>query len=141
VILQLDAAPPQILWGVDTPIPDGGPVLVSASNPVPLGQAVTLMVYGLSSTSGALPGAGAVWMNIGGAIYPVSSVTRVPADPKSTAAPGDLAYVSLVIPTTLVLDSTVSKPSVPLMVGTGTRLSAPYSLFLAPALPPPTAKP
>jgi hypothetical protein len=141
VILQLDPAPPLILWGVDTPVPTGGPVLVTASNPVPLGQSVTLMVYGLSSPSGALPGAGAVWMNIGGAIYPVSSVTRVPADPKSTAPPSDLAYVSLVVPTTLVLDSTVSNPSVPLMVGTGTRLSAAYSLFIAPALPPPAAKP
>jgi hypothetical protein len=137
VILQLDPPPPLILWGVDTPVPAGGPVLVSASNPVPLGQSVTLMVYGLSSASGVLPGAGTVWMNIGGAIYPVSSVTRVPADPNSTAPPPDLAYVSFVVPTTLVLDPAVSNPSVPVMVGTGTRLSGAYALFIAPALPPP----
>ena len=138
VILQLDSAPPLILWGVDTPIPDGGPVLVSASNPAPLGESVTLMVYGLSSPSGVLPSAGAVWLNIGGAIYPATTVTRVPADPNSTAPPSDLAYVSFIAPPTLVLDPTVSSPSVPVMVGTGTRLSAPYSLFIAPAPPPAT---
>jgi len=136
VMLQLDPAPPLILWGVDTPVPSGGPVLVSASNPVPLGQSMTLMVYGLSSTSGVLPGPGAVWMNIAGAIYPVTAVTRVPADPNSTAPPSDLAYVSFAVPTALVLDPTVSNPNVPAMVGTGTRLSGAYSLFIAPALPP-----
>jgi len=139
VMLQLDPAPPQILWGVDTPVPDGGPVLVSASNPVPPGQSVILMVYGLSSTSGVLPGVGAVWMNIGGAIYPAASVTRVPADPNSTAPPSDLAYVSFVVPTTLVPDPAVSNPSVPVMVGTGTRLSGAYTLFIPPALPSPPA--
>jgi len=137
VILQLDLAPPLILWGVDTPVPAAGPVLVSASNPVPLGQSVTLMVYGLSSPSGVLPGAGAVWMNIGGAIYPAAAVTRVPADPNSTAPPTDLAYVSFVVPATLVLDPTVSNPTTPVMVGTSTRLSAAYSLFIAPKPPPP----
>jgi len=137
VILQLDLAPPLILWGVDTPVPDADPVLVSASNPVPLGQSVTLMVYGLSSASGVLSGAGAVWMNIGGAIYPAAAVTRVPANPNSTAPPTDLAYVSFVVPTTLVLDPTVSNPTTPVMVGTSTRLSAAYSLFIAPAPPPP----
>ena len=137
VILQLDPPPPLILWGVDTPVPDGGPVLLSASNPAPLGQNVTVMVYGLSSPSGVLPAASAVWMNIGGAIYPAAAVTRVPADPNSTAPPADLAYVSFVVPTTLVLDPTVSNPSVPAMVGTDTRLSGAYTLFIAPALPPP----
>jgi hypothetical protein len=139
VILQLDSAPPLILWSVDTPVPNGGPVLVSASNPVPLGESLTLMVYGLSSPSGALPGAGVTWVNIGGAIYPVTAVTRVPADPNSTSPPPDLAYVSLVVPATLVLDPTMSNPNVPVMVGTGTRLSAAYSLFIAPAPPPPPA--
>src|SRR6185295_1938351 len=136
VILQLDPPPPLILWGVDTPVPDAGPVLVSASNPVPLGQGVIVMVYGLSSIGGALPAPGAVWMNIAGANYPVTAGTRVPADPNSTAPPPDLAYVSFVVPSTLVLDPAVSNPSVPAMVGTGTRLSGAYSLFIAPALPP-----
>jgi hypothetical protein len=137
VILQLDPAPPLILWGVDTPVAGGGPVLLSASNPVPLGQNVVLLLYGLSSPNGVLPAAGAVWMNIGGINYPVTAVTRVPADPNSTAPPPDYAYVSFVVPSTLVLDPAVSNPTVPVMVGTGTRLSAAYSLFIAPAPPPP----
>ncbi|MEO8050116.1 MAG: matrixin family metalloprotease [Acidobacteriota bacterium] len=142
VILQLDPAPPLILWGVDTPVVGGGPVLLSASNPAPLGGSVVVMVYGLSSPSGVLPSADAVWMNIEGVIYPVTAVTQVPADPNSTAPPPDLAYVSFVVPATLVLDPTVSNPAVPVMVGTGTRQSGAYSLFLAPALPPPvTAAP
>jgi hypothetical protein len=143
VILQLDAAPPLILWSVDTPVAGANPVLISASNPAPLGASVTMMAYGLSSPSGVLPPAGAVWLSIGGAIYPVNAVTRVPADPNSTAPPGDLAYVSFTVPTTLVLDPTVSNPSVPVMVGTGTRLSGAYSLFIAPAppAPPPATTP
>jgi hypothetical protein len=137
VILQLDPPPPFILWGIDTPLPAGGPVLLNATNPAPLGTPVVLMLYGLSSPSGVLPAGGAVWMNIAGTNYPVTAVTRVPADPKSTAPPPDLAYVSFVVPTTLTLDPAVSNPAVPLMVGTGTRLSAAYSLYIAPALPPP----
>jgi hypothetical protein len=137
VILQLDPAPPLILWGVDTPVANSAPALVSASNPAALGESVTLMVYGLSSSSGVLPATSVVWMNIAGVVYPAASVTRVPADPNSTAPPSDLAYVSFVVPTTLVLDPTVSNPSVPAMVGTGTRLSGAYSLFVAPAPPPP----
>ncbi len=139
VILQLDPPPPLILWGVNTPVAGGGPVLVSASNPAPLGGSVVVMVYGLSSPSGILPAPGAVFMNVGGAIYPAAAVTRVPADPNSTEPPVDLAYVTFVVPTTLVLDPTVTNPSVPAMVGTGTRLSAAYTLFIAPALPPPPA--
>jgi hypothetical protein len=141
VILQLDPPPPVILWGVNTPVPDGGPVLVTASNPAPLGGSITIMVYNLSSASGVLPAAGAVWMNLGGAIYPAATVTRVPADPNSTVPPADLAYVSFVVPTTLILDPAVSNPSVPAMVGTGTRLSGAFPLFIAPALPPPATTP
>ncbi len=141
VILQLDPPPPLILWGVNTPVADGGPVLLSASNPAPLGESVTVMVYGLSSPSGVLPAAGTVWMSIAGAVYPVTAVTRVPADPNSTAPPADLAYVSFVVPSTLVLDPTVTNPSVAAMVGTGTRESAAYSLFIAPAPAPPATTP
>ena len=139
VILRLDPPPPLILWGVNTPVPGEGPVLVTASNPAPLGGSVTLMVYNLSSAGRVLPSAGAVWMNLGGAIYPAATVTRVPTDPNSTEPPVDFAYVSFVVPTTLVLDPAVSNPSVPAMVGTGTRLSGAFTLFLAPQLPPPPA--
>ncbi|MDP8990500.1 MAG: matrixin family metalloprotease [Acidobacteriota bacterium] len=140
VILQLDPPPPAILWAVDYPTPADPkapvtPVLVSPSTPVQLGGLVTAMVYGLSGPSGVLPGAGAVYVNIEGAAYPVTAVIAVPADPHSTAPVPDLAYVNFVMPVGLVVDPTVTNPTVPVMVGTGTRLTAPFSVNVA--APPP----
>ena len=113
------------------------PVLVSASTPVQLGGVVTVMVYGLSGPSEVLPGTGAVYVNIAGTAYPVTAVIAVPADPNSTAPAPDLAYVNFVMPAGLVLDPTVIDPTVPVMVGTGTRLTAPFTVNVA--APPPAA--
>ena len=98
---------------------------------------MTLTVSGLSAPSGVLPGAGAVWGSLGGNAYPVAAVTAVPVDPNVTTPPPDLAYVSFVLPKALVVDATVSNPTVPVMVGTGTCLSAAYALNVAPPPPPP----
>ena len=81
-----------------------------------------------------LPGAGAVYVNIAGNAYPVTAVMAVPADPNSTAPAQDLAYVNFVMPAGLVTDPTVTNPTVPVMVGTGTRLAAAFTVNLA-ALP------
>ena len=142
VILKLDPPPPAILWAVDYPTPTDPtapvvPVLASQSSPVQLGGAVTVMVVGLSGPSGVLPGAGAVYVNIAGTAYPVTAVIAVPADPNSTAPAPDLAYVNFVMPAGLVVDPTVTNPTVPVMVGTGTRLSAPFTVNVA--APPPAA--
>jgi hypothetical protein len=136
VILKLDPPPPAILWAVDYPTPADPtaavvPVLVSPSSPVQLGGVVTVMVYGLSGPSGVLPGAGAVYVNIAGTAYPVTAVIAVPADPNSTAPVQDLAYVNFVMPAGLVVDPTVTNPTVPVMVGTGTRLTAPFTANVA----------
>jgi hypothetical protein len=146
VILQLDPPPPVILWAVDYPAPPATdptapvlPVLVSASTPVQLGGTVTLMVYGLSASSGRLPGADAAWVSLAGNTYPVAAVTAVPGDPNATTPPPDLAYVSFVVPTSLAVDPTVSNPTVPVMVGTGTRLTAAFTLNVAAPPPPPPA--
>ena len=69
--------------------------------------------------------------------YPVAAVTAVPADPNATTPPPDLAYVSFVVPSTLVVDATVTNPTALAMVGTGTRLSAAYTLNVAAPPPPP----
>ena len=145
VILQLDPPPPVILWAVDYPTPADPtapvvPVLVSTSTPAQLGGMVTVMVYGLSGPGGVLPGAESVYVNIAGNVYPVTAVIKVPSDPKATAPPPDWAYVNFVIPTTLAIDLTVSEPTVPVMVGTGTRLTPALSLnVVAPPPPPPIA--
>ena len=75
VILQLDPPPPAILWAVDDPpkntstdpnaLPPA-PIPVTASTPAQLGDTVTLLAYGLSLSTGTLPGPGAVWVNIEG---------------------------------------------------------------------------
>ncbi len=136
VILQLDPPPPVILWAVDYPTPADPtapvvPVLVSAATPVQPGGAVTVMVYGLSGANKVLPGAGAVYVNIAGNAHPVTAVIAVPADPASTTPAPDLAYVNFVMPAGLVTDPTVTNPTVPVMVGTGTRLTAPFTVNLA----------
>ncbi|MDP9112118.1 MAG: matrixin family metalloprotease [Acidobacteriota bacterium] len=142
VILKLDPQPPVILWAVDYPSPADPtapvePVLVSPASPVQPGGLVTAMVYGLSGPNGVLPGAGAVYVNIAGNPYPVSAVIAVPADPNSTAPAPDLAYVNFVMPTGLAVDPAVANPTLPVMVGTGTRLTAPFALNVA--TPPPPA--
>ena len=148
VIMQLDPPPPAILWAVDDPpntstdpnaLPPA-PIPVTASTPAQLGDTVTLLAYGLSLSTGTLPGPGAVWVNIEGNVYPVTAVVAVPGDPKATTPPPDYAYVTFVVPTTLAVDATVSNPTVPVMVGTGTRLSPAFALnVVAPPPPPATA--
>jgi hypothetical protein len=139
VILQLDPAPPVIVAAVDTPpvkstdpaAPPPTTFAVSAATPAQPGDNVTLTVYGLSASLGYLPGPGAVWINIGGTVFPVTAVAAVPPDPKATTPPLDFAYVRFVLPTSLVVDTTTGSPKAPVMVGTGTRLSAAYALDVA----------
>jgi len=142
VILQIDPPSPVILWTVDYPTPTDPtapvePVLTSPSTPVAPGGLVTAMVYGLTGANKDLPGAGAVYVNIAGNAYPVTAVIAVPADPNSTTPVQDLTYVNFVMPAGLVTDPTVTDPTVPVMVGTGTRLTAPFMVNVA--APPPAA--
>jgi hypothetical protein len=133
VILQLDPPPPVILWAVDYPTPadptaPAVPVLTSASSPALPGGIVTVMVYGLGGPNRVLPGAGAVYVSIAGTAYPVTAVIAVPPDPNSTAPVADLTYVNFVVPAGLVVDPTITNPTVAVMIGTGTRLTAPFAL-------------
>jgi hypothetical protein len=134
VLLQLDAPPPVIQSATDGLAPDGTAVPVSAAAPAKPGDTVVLTVSGLSAPTGVLPPASAVWINIGGATYAATTVTAVPQDPQ--AAPLDLALVRFTVPANLTLDLTVQPPTVAVMVGTGTRLSAGYLLDMAPPPPP-----
>ncbi len=93
------------------------------------------MVYGLTGANRVLPSAGAVYVNIAGNAYPVTAVIAVPGDPNSTAPPQDLTYVNFAMPAGLVVDPAVTDPTVPVMVGTGTRLTAAFAVNVA--APPP----
>ncbi len=70
-------------------------------------------------------------MNIAGAAYPVTAVIAVPPDPNSAVPVQDLAYVNFVMPAGVVVDPTVTNPTVPVMVGTGTRLTAAFAVNVA----------
>jgi hypothetical protein len=134
VLLQLDAPPPVIQSATDGLAPDGTAVPVTATAPAQSGDTVVLTVLGLSAPTGVLPPASAVWINIGAAAYAAATVTAVAQDPK--AAPLDLALVTFTVPANLALDPAVQPPTVAVMVGTGTRLSAGYLLNVAPPPPP-----
>ena len=69
-----------------------------------------------------------------------ANVTVVHADATATTILPNYAAVNVVIPKTLVVDATAAHPTVPMMVGTGTRLTALYPLDVAPPPPPASAK-
>ena len=73
-----------------------------------------------------LPAASHVWLNFGGAVITPALVTAAPND-------ATLALVQFVVPAALPSTSPVS-----VMIGTGTRLSAAYSLDIQPPPPPAT---
>ena len=129
IALQLDAAPPVIVSAFDNSAAAGAGAAVSPASPANAGDSVTLIVVGLADPAAGLPAAGQVWLNFGGAIIAPVSVTAWPTD-------ATLAVVRFVVPAALPSASPVA-----LMIGTGTRLSAAYSLDIQPPPPPPATPP
>jgi uncharacterized protein (TIGR03437 family) len=127
IALQLDSAPPVIVSAFDNSAAAGAGAAVSPSSPANAGDSVTLLVVGLPDSAAGLPAASQVWLNLGGAIIAPVSVTAWPTD-------ATLALVRLVVPAALPATSPVS-----LTIGTGTRLSAAFSLDIQPPPPPPTS--
>ena len=125
IVLQLDAPPPVIVSAFDNSAAAGAGVAVSPSSPANAGDTVTLTVSRLSNPAAGLPAAGQVWLNFGSAVVTPASVTLTPDD-------AALALVKFVVPAALP-----STSPVPVMIGTGTRLSAAYSLDIQPPPPPP----
>lgn len=133
VVLQLDVPPPTVVSAADVSGPAIGGVPVSASAPAKLGDTVSLTVAALADANGILPAAGSLWIAMGGGSYPVTSVTPLPPLPNSSLV---LSQVQFVLPATVAIDPAVSAPHGDLMVGTGTRLSAAFPLYIAPAAAP-----
>lgn len=125
IALQLDAAPPVIVSAFDNSAAAGAGAAVSPSSPANAGDSVTLIVVRLADPAAGLPAAGQVSLNFGGVIVAPVSVTAWPTD-------ATLAVVKFVVPAALPATSPV-----PLMIGTGTRLSAAFSLDIQPPPPPP----
>lgn len=117
VVMQVDAPDPIITGAAN----GAGPI--SASNPAQIGGAVTLAVSGLTqSTTGA--GLANAQITVGGL---TSGVVESPLTITLGSAPD-----SYLIQFTLSA-ITPSGPSVPVQVGIGTRVSAPFNLAIAPA--------
>jgi uncharacterized protein (TIGR03437 family) len=125
IVLQLDAPPPVIVSAFDNSAAAGVGAAVSPSSPANAGDSVTLLVVRLTDPAAGLPAAGQVRLNFGGAILAPVSVSAWPTD-------ATLALVQFVVPAALPATSPVS-----LKIGTGTRLSAAYSLDIQPPPPPP----
>jgi hypothetical protein len=125
IVLQLDAAPPVIVSAFDNSAAAGVGAAVSPAGPANAGDTVTLTVSRLPEPATGLPAATQVWLNFGSAFITPVSVTPAPND-------ATLALVQFVVPAALPSTSPVS-----VMIGTGTRLSAAYSLDIQPPPPPP----
>jgi hypothetical protein len=124
ILMQLDPPPPVIVAATDNSANHGAGSPVNATTPAAPGDTINLMVYFLAGGSGTLPPAGAVWVNVGGTVIPATSVSLVPQDPNSP--PQDYCWVQFVMPAGIAVDP--NNPVVPVMVGSGTRLSAAFGL-------------
>jgi uncharacterized protein (TIGR03437 family) len=127
IVLQLDAAPPVIVSASDNSAAAGAGAAVSPAGPANAGDTVTLTVSRLLDPTFGLPAATQVWLNFGSAVITPTSVTPAPND-------ATLALVQFAVPAALPATSPVL-----IMIGTGTRLSAAYSLDIQPPPPPPPA--
>jgi len=117
--MQLDAPPPVIVAAFDNPTADSPVFAVGQSSPAKGGDTITLYVSGLGAGLPALPTPDTVWIAVGSvAMQPVSILP----------VHGDVAQVQFVLPTALAYDSTTTRQTVSVSIGTGTRLSAAYVL-------------
>lgn len=127
IVLQLDVAPPVIVSAFDNSAAAGAGAAVSPASPANVGDTVTLTVSRLPEPGAGLPATSQIWLNFAGLNFAPASVTPAPND-------ATLALVQFVVPAALPATSPVS-----VLIGTGTRLSAAYSLDIQPPPPPPVA--
>jgi uncharacterized protein (TIGR03437 family) len=118
VLMQIDAAPPRILVLVNSSY-----LLPDTSNPMRAGDHVLLLVAGLGDDAAAIP-LDSLHIHLGDLQLPAASVT-------DTA--GGVQWVEVVLP-----DGSGSDNLQGLRIGRGTRVSAPWSLFISAALPAPS---
>jgi hypothetical protein len=132
ILVQVDEPPPVIIAAVDTSGPGGTAFVVSPSAPANAGDAIILFVSGLAGGAPALPAPNAIWITVGSAVVAPFSVTAV--DQKVTE-------VEFVLPASPALSPTVTLQNATVTLGTGSRLSAPFSVTVTvpPAAPAPAA--
>ncbi|MEQ1945722.1 MAG: matrixin family metalloprotease [Bryobacteraceae bacterium] len=114
ILLQVDAPAPVITSAFDNTVLDGKGAAVAASSPARVGDSISLFVAQLNP-------AGEVWIRVAGAtLWPAA----VGAPDKN-----GISLVTFTLPATLPYDAKATQQSVPVQVGTGTRLSDSFTLL------------
>jgi len=114
VAMQLDAPPPAIISAFDDSTPDGTGFAVTAKTPANSRDSITLTVSNLTAS-------GEVWINLSGTILWPAAVGAPDKD--------GFSAVTFVLPYVLPYDPQATQQTAALMIGTGTRISAPFTLL------------
>jgi hypothetical protein len=128
ILMQLDAPPPVIFGAADGSGPGGTVFLITGSAAASAGDSVWIAVANLAGASATTPAPGAVWIEVG-------SVTLTPLAINVLA--DGTALVQFVMPAIQGSSPNATQAQVPVWIGTGTRISAPYALN-ANVIPPPS---
>ena len=129
ILMQVDAPPPVIVSAVDASGPGGTSFVISQSAPATAGDTIALLVSGLAGASSTLPAANAIWITVGSTVATPISVT---------AGQQNAALVQFMLPATQPNSPTATQQTTAIAIGTGSRLSAAYTLNVAvvPVAPP-----
>ena len=119
ILMQVDAPPPAIIAAYDDSGPAGTSFAISPSAPANGGDMITLIVWDLAGAAPALPAPGMVRITAG-------STTGSPAS--VVAIDTNTSRVQFVLPASIASDPDVTGQTVPVAIGTGTRLSPGYTL-------------
>ena len=113
IAMQLDAPAPVIVSAFDDTTPDGKGAPVTAAAPANAGDTITLTVSNLEAS-------GDIWINLSGAVLWPTAAGAPDKDGNSA--------VTFVLSSVLPYDPKATQQSAQVMIGTGTRISAPFTL-------------
>jgi hypothetical protein len=128
IVMQVDAPPPAIWWAFDNNLNAGKGAFVGPTALVSGADSVSIAVTGLDSTQD-------IWVNVAGV-----NVTPSLVGPPDK---GGISFVTFAMPAVLPYDPKATDQTAPIMIGNGTRLSAPFLLntHVDPPAPPPATAP
>ena len=119
ILMQVDAPPPVIFGAADNSGPGGTVFLITPSAPAGIGDLVWIAVTNLAGAAPVLPAPSATWIEVG----------NVTATPTTIAELADgTALVQFVMPAIQGTSPNATQGVVPVSIGTGSRISAPYGL-------------
>jgi hypothetical protein len=127
ILVQVDAPPPVITAALDSSGPGGTTYTIAPSAPASAGDVISLFVSGLQGAAPALPAASAVWIVVNSTVVPAAAVNPLPQNG---------ALVQFILPSIAPNSATSTEQTAAIEIGTGTRLSAPYSISVLVPQPP-----